>query len=61
MHEAQQDEEDRLEAEALACEQFDDPEDRRWLRNLRDKHEREKRDREEAKKREQHQQWLKKQ
>ena len=60
MQEAEQQEEDRLEAEALAREQFDDRADRRWLRHLRDQQEREKREREEAKKREAHQQWLKK-
>ena len=50
MQEALQDEEDRLEAEALAREQFGDRADQRWLQNLRDKQEQDRWEREEEKK-----------
>lgn len=47
MQEAQQEEEDRLEAEALAREQFEDQSDRRWFRQLREKRCRQRFEREE--------------
>ena len=50
MEEAQQQEDDWLEAQALARQRLEDEEDRRWLRSLREKRAREKFEREQAKK-----------
>ena len=50
MEEAQQQEDDWLEAQALARQRLEDKEDRRWLRSLREKRAREKFEREQAKK-----------